>query len=620
MKKYSYENLHSFNPNIYTIKPNKYVMNKDISINEIFKNLKKNYKLNYYNNNDLNLKNINFSNNILKIRKKIIYKMKDYIIQNKYSISSLYTAIFYMDNILSNEKIIIPAKIEKIGIGCILLSTKYIENYHNVNGIKYFQYSYSNAFYYNNESIRNFEINCLKKLNYDLQKINFINFLEIFLINGIVFNIDKNKIINNKKDLLNIYFFIYKIIDKIIEYNLNYINFNQLYLACAFISFARKLNNLEKWPNYFQILYNISFENFIIEYNFINDIYNNKYEENLSNQNNKHFKNHFSLSKITSNNYIIRKSKYNNNKFIKNSKKLLSKSMEMTRDNTSSNNNINSSFRYLSNRKININNYNKSYLSYNKNINNIKSNKTLAKLNLNNIIRQNKNHSHSKGKRNKIVFSNNNNNNNNYNNKNIFSSYSRDKKDLSNINLSYRTITDSINKNNKNIKEYKSKIKYNKNISSLNSKKERIKNNSTNNNIYNKNNKKKLKLNNNVHSLKFCQLNKINYSLVSKNYIINENNNNNKINKSKKSTINIIDELTSLKLKKIAKLALEQKKRVNNKRKKNSSKNNNISFISNNININNSNSIKNISNNIKKHGRNLSLLLPNKSNTSVFSF
>ena len=264
-----------------------------------------------------------------------------------------------MDNILSNEKIIIPIKIEKIGIGCILLSTKYNENYHNVNGIKYFQYSYSNAFYYNNESIRNFEINCLKKLNYDLQKIYFLNFLEIFLINGIVFNIDKNKIINNKKDLLNIYFFIFKIIDKIIEYNFNYLNYNQLYLACAFISFVRKLNNLEKWPNYFQILYKISFENFIIEYNFIEDIYNNKYEENLINQNNKQFKNHFSLSKISSNNYIIKKSKFNNNKFIKNSKKLLSKSMEMTRDNTSSNNNINSSFRYLSNRKINLNNYNK---------------------------------------------------------------------------------------------------------------------------------------------------------------------------------------------------------------------------------------------------------------------
>ena len=608
-----------------SIKPNNLFYKTEISILKIISNLRN--QCDIEKNNFIINSNFKLTQNLISTRKKIVNKIKDYIKKLKYSNSCFFLSVYLLDYIILNERINLNHKLEQLGIGCLILSIKFIENINYISNLKHLQYLYEGASSFSREQLRRFEVNCLFKLNYHIQKISFYEIVHYFLINGIVFNTDLN-LCYNKKINLNIYFLIIQICNIIIENNINYIQFNQFELACAVISFARKISKYNiYWPEILMELYKIHFEEFEEQFNFVELLYLNKTQLVNSNTNRNISYNHSSGKtklKIKLGNSLKKKNYNSNNKDIKdnnnkykcnqklfqNYKRLMSQSVDMAREN----NILHSSIIYSSNKKHNnsiVSNKNNSSNNY------IKSNNTnRSNSNKGNSINKNQTSSKKKNK--------------------IYHSQSLDKKDIS-VNLSYRTITETCNLKKIKIDDYKTKIKFIKNNSNkiikennnvINKRqkllyqdnhiiihKNKQKRNENSNNINKKNNTIQKKDNNWSTSHKILRQN-INLNLVAK------NNNNNEVNENKKlkKKIDIIEELTMNKLRKLSKNDNEQKQKKKRKNVQtkhiNNTNINNINYLSNNNNINNTN--KGFF--INKHGRNLSVFIPNKSTNSAFVY
>lgn len=484
------------------------------------------------------------------IRKKIVVRMRNYFQKFKMSISSLYLAIYVMDIILLKEKITSQHKIEQVAIGSVLIAMKYTELYMNIVGIKQFQLSFEGASFYSCDQIRKFEIFCIKKINYQLNHVTFINIVQFFLTNGIILSTDIN---NNSKPNMSIYFLIYQICDMVIENGMEYIQYNPFLLGCAILSLSRNLSKFDKWPKPFSKIYQVKHESFAREFSFVNDVYIKKTQMvkvkikitrnascNNSNNMNKLKNKGFFNSNNCNANYS------NNSKFLKkifNSRKIISRSMEMTRDI--------SNIRYQSANSSNRNNNNNKSNQKNSNninqINLVPNNGKVAISSVNVRLCQKGDISSSCDNKKKIK-RNNSSKSQTSQKKKKPKAQSKDRKNIS-INLSYRTITEtcsfskgkhnSLSKNNgHHIDEYKNKIS-NHNISSVDS-----------------GEKSKSKLVPNPYLFSQSFNNRENNQQQSK----GKNGKEMKKNFLKRKSINIIEELTMNKLSLISKIPPELKK------------------------------------------------------------
>ena len=268
----NYKNNES-NRIIESIKPHNYYYSPEFSITSMIKCLK--YKTNYeYQSIFSEFKHKKFDINIIMIRNKIINKFIDYSKKILVSKNTIYLAIILMDIILLKKNINVKKKIELISLGCYFLAVKFLDFAVNSFGIREYQFTNEIAISYSVEQIRKFEVICLIDVNYNLNIINFINVLQIFLANGILLKKDIKKI-NSEQSLKNIYFLINKISENLICEDMIYIQYNQFNMACAILYLSRNISKLDPWPKTFTDIYNINFEDFSEEYNYVNNFYEN---------------------------------------------------------------------------------------------------------------------------------------------------------------------------------------------------------------------------------------------------------------------------------------------------------------------------------------------------------
>lgn len=240
----------------FTLKPLKFHFAKDIDLNSMY---------------ELMIKETNNFSNRIEInhlmkhnRRKIIIKIKEFIVQNRLSKTLIFNAIFYLDVLLSSNTMI---NIDKLGIGALILSIKFNELNNKNPYMREYRFIYGNYFnFYDNELIQ-IEMICLKKLNYFLNHIQPIHFLQILLINGIVFSSDNNKAVSNNINL-NIYNLPYQILEIAME-NIDYNNYYPLHIACSCIAITREINHLDKWNEYLERISQIKFINFERPYAFV---------------------------------------------------------------------------------------------------------------------------------------------------------------------------------------------------------------------------------------------------------------------------------------------------------------------------------------------------------------
>jgi len=224
---------------LYTTKPLLYQERVDLNPLDIFNNFK-----------DCEYPIINSQWSYFKNRQRNINLLQKYLTYYKYSESTFYLALHYLDTIYSslNGSIVQKKKNELFVINCLLIAGKFYEKDSFQPRITRFC---SIGIQYDIDEIdicRN-EIEVLKLLNYKLNVITAYDILGYLLFNGIIFEIE---IENRMKEFSHIiYCYAKKIFNDIILSNIA-IQFSPIQIVFSVIHLTRKNFNLKQ--NYFNVI------------------------------------------------------------------------------------------------------------------------------------------------------------------------------------------------------------------------------------------------------------------------------------------------------------------------------------------------------------------------------
>ena len=198
---------------------------------------------------------INSTHPYYKNRSKAISLLQKYFEYHKYSDSSFYLGLHYMDYIFTHQEKTIPQKkFELFIINSLLLAVKFYEK--DICQPDILIYTSIGISYDIDEiDISQNEIECLKILKYDLNLLNSYDLLLLFMNNGFVF---ENEIENKSQEFSNIiYCYAKKIFSDIILTPIA-IQYTPLEICFSIIHLARKQFNLKvQYFNIIKKLYNI---------------------------------------------------------------------------------------------------------------------------------------------------------------------------------------------------------------------------------------------------------------------------------------------------------------------------------------------------------------------------
>lgn len=243
----------------FSFKPEKYIIPKDIPSNIIYQSMIKELRnkpllLNKYKRPEESL---------LQNRYNIIIKMKEFIIANRISTHVIFNSIYYLDYLICQNT---NMNIDMLGIGALILAIKFNELEINNPPMKNYKCVYDNV-YYSMDDILYIELICLRQFNYRLNHLEPIHFIQMLLLNGIVFNAD-TQFVNGKGINSNIYNLPFHILEITME-NIEYMEYYPLYLACACVAVSREYYSLEKWNGLLDKIVSIKFLSFESEYSFV---------------------------------------------------------------------------------------------------------------------------------------------------------------------------------------------------------------------------------------------------------------------------------------------------------------------------------------------------------------
>ena len=268
----------------YSVKPISYIMPKDIILKDIFQNSMRIYKAKekyYFNSNNNNEGNIN--------RKQILLRIKKIILDKKINYDIYIKTIYLYDLLLlkkENASIKIKNKFKKffqaqnilIALTAFVLILKFNYSENKMIRMKKLLQNLDNLDI-TLQDLYEMEISALKLIDYDLSFHTPYSFMELFLINGIIFNEDYLQLDASFK----IYDLAKETIENIMEMSNDYFKYNYFYLCCCIISYVRDTIHINKWPKVFEINFGIKFDDFSDVYNiFFQKNNNEKIENNMN--------------------------------------------------------------------------------------------------------------------------------------------------------------------------------------------------------------------------------------------------------------------------------------------------------------------------------------------------
>ena len=268
----------------YSVKPISYIMPKDIILKDIFQNSMRIYKAKekyYFNSNNNNEGNIN--------RKQILSRIKKIILDKKINYDIYIKTIYLYDLLLlkkENASIKIKNKFKKffqaqnilIALTAFVLILKFNYSENKMIRMKKLLQNLDDLDI-KLQDLYEMEISALKLIDYDLSFHTPYSFMELFLINGIIFNEDYLQLDASFK----IYDLAKETIENIMEISNDYFKYNYFYLCCCIISYVRDNIHINKWPKVFEINFGIKFDDFSDVYNiFFQKNNNEKIENNMN--------------------------------------------------------------------------------------------------------------------------------------------------------------------------------------------------------------------------------------------------------------------------------------------------------------------------------------------------
>ena len=234
----------------YSVKPVFCVIPRDLNIKDIFIQLTDS-TFTLYNDNKTYIK---LSQEQIVKRKYIIESIKRFIINHRIKYKILYNIIYMFDILICyNDKNKLISSLEKLGLGSTILMIKFIYEEFLMIPLNKFQTLYENNKYTINE-LQEIEITCLKLIDYYMNFPTPLSFMELLLLNGVVFSTDNIKNESSHK----IYNMILIILEEIMIKSNEYIKYNPLYLTCCTVAYCREYYELEKWPKILSRVFDVN--------------------------------------------------------------------------------------------------------------------------------------------------------------------------------------------------------------------------------------------------------------------------------------------------------------------------------------------------------------------------
>lgn len=249
----------------YSVKPCSYIIPRDVILRDIFQQSMKTYKIK--SKNDLNT---NENNNN---RKQILGRIKK-IIFDKQIYYDIYIKTIYLYDLLllkkENIAIKIKNKFEKFRTApnilialtafFLILKFNYVEN-KMIKAKKILKVF--DDLDITLDELHEMEVLALKLIDYELTFQTPYSFMELFLMNGIIFNEDY---LQSDSSFI-IYELAIETVENIMENSNEYFKYNYFYLCCSIVSYVREKFKINKWPKIFEINFGIKFDEFVDVYN-----------------------------------------------------------------------------------------------------------------------------------------------------------------------------------------------------------------------------------------------------------------------------------------------------------------------------------------------------------------
>ena len=260
----------------YSVKPSIYTIPKDINLKDIFQQEKKTYKdkirlYSYYHVNDDTNEN----------RKQIFSKIKK-IIEDKRVNFDIYIKTIYLYDLICIKKEFVGSEFKDkfkstpnilIALTAFILIMKfnYVES--KMTRLKKIL-EYFGDIDIHLKDIYEMEILILKLIDYELSFQTTLSYLELLLINGIVFSEDYLQ----SDSSFNIYELAKESLENIMEKSNEYFKYDYFYLSCSIISFVRDKAKINKWPKALEFNFGTKFEEFYDVYKIFFQKNNEKVE------------------------------------------------------------------------------------------------------------------------------------------------------------------------------------------------------------------------------------------------------------------------------------------------------------------------------------------------------
>jgi len=209
----------------------------------------------------------------LEKRKYIIESIKVFLINHRIKYRILFNIIYMLDILICyNNKNNVILNMEQLGVGSAILMLKFIYEEYMMVSLNNFRTIYDTN-KYTLDQLQNIEMTCLKLIDYYLNFPTPLSFMELLLLNGIVFNTDEVKYETSHK----IYNMIFVILEKIMISSNEYVKYNPLYLCCGIVAYCRNFHGIEKWPKILAKVFNVNQKYFEDMYQEFFSSYNHHY-------------------------------------------------------------------------------------------------------------------------------------------------------------------------------------------------------------------------------------------------------------------------------------------------------------------------------------------------------
>lgn len=245
---------------------------------------------------------------MLDKRKKIISKITKACKKYNFSQITFQLTIYLMDLISGKFHPLPFHKYEKIALCVFLIVIKFTDIEYKFRDIKQILSCFDNSSIYSVTQIKHCEISSLQKLKYNPNHITFALVSNFLYLHGITFSFDKS---NGD----SVGYLISRLIKSIQFNSISYLQYNQFNLGCAVIATSRVISKLQKWPKVFEEVYHIKESDFAKEYEFVYHSYISKNKSTIN------------IGRNSKRARVERK-----NIVLSQPKKMMSQSMDMTRD------------------------------------------------------------------------------------------------------------------------------------------------------------------------------------------------------------------------------------------------------------------------------------------------